>query len=249
MANTQNEGKPELMVPITAFTLPKTGKSRNKLAQRFDHEVFVNVDLASGWPPNVIKELLEEAITAKCRAAVKKLPPESCTEEDIKAIMAAKVEDLKRGKGVGRKAKPKMDEETKAIRAEARSILRQAFRDQHEASGVDGELDGKALTKRVGNMFKARDHWHRSPGKPITIKSTDGSEVTFDPDTKAKIAKAVDNALNVAAERIKQRTESAEVLGDLAAVLPTKPSKPKTTAPKSGGKGKGKGKPAQAPAR
>lgn len=228
--------QPQTVYPITAFNKSKTGKDRGALAKRFDHSVFIDVDLKT-LPPDVLRDLLLEALQNKARAAVKKLNAEAATEAEIQAAMQAAVDRVKSGKGVGGKAKPKMDEETKAIRAEARSILREQIKAKLEASDAAESLTGKQITSKISEYFKARDAYHRNPTKNAEHKGR---------------AAVVDRVMAQAAERIKQRQEAEDDLGPMLEEMQNAPKEeaPKATKPKANGQAKkAKGqKPASAPA-
>lgn len=212
---SQPQSQP-VLYPITAFTLPKSGKSRNKLAQRFDHTVFVEVNLAE-LPQETLRDLLLEALQTKARSAVKKLKNlDTATEDEIKAAMTSSFEQVKQGKGIAGKVKPKMDPETKAIRAEARIILREAIKAKIEASNQTETFTSAQITSFISDYFKDHTAYHKNPSK-------------FPEHEHA--AASVDRALAIAVERIKQRVETGNILGDLSSLsfesTPKAPAKPR----------------------
>lgn len=178
---------------LTATAFASTGRS--KLGKRFEGRTIGIPITWADIPVNVLEDLLLGAVEDYCRYAVKQLDQENCTPEQVKAAMLARYDVLKSGRSASKKGKPRA---TDPVKAEVRKIIRQYFKDAHEASDVEGELDSHKVTKAITEMLNIHAKW---------IKGGRDAESDF-----ANTGAWVDDVYTVARERVSAREAAASTL-------------------------------------
>ena len=186
------------------FSIAKAPRGKAKgstLHQRGMSGKGITVDV-NALPANVLENLLLSAIEAKLQAAVKKLDQDKCTAEEAQAAMTAAFESLKSGKKTVA-GKREQSQATK-IRAEARKMLRQKLKERNDSEEGAEELDAKAYTEMVSDMFKVYDDHAK----------------TKNPDLKAELAPeaaVVQGFLDTAKKRLEEQDKQSDVLDKLLA--------------------------------
>lgn len=190
--------------PAYGFSIAKAPRGKAKgstLHQRGMSGKGIEVNI-NELPPKVLETLLLSAIEAKLQAAVKKLDADRCTAEEAQKAMKDAFEALKTGKAKTG-GKREQSQATK-IRAEARKMLRAALKARNDADEEAEELDAKAYTEMVSEMFKVHDDWAK----------------TKNADLKAELeaeASVVAGFIKAAAKRIEEQDKVGNVLDKLLA--------------------------------
>jgi hypothetical protein len=194
--------KLQIEIDHGVFTAAIVNSNRSKLGKR-GIKGGVKVDV-SKIPSNVLTALLFDAIRDHMQVGLKTIDQETATTEDCQKAMQARLDLLVSGAvagpGAARKA-PTRD----PVKAAAKMLVKKAIQDRTEE-----KLDGKVLTKLVGDLFKLHDSWVK-----------DGSPTETDDDKKrAKAATLVANALKTAREQ----QDAANAMSDALAGLASKAS-------------------------
>lgn len=164
--------------PAYGFSIAKAPRGKAKgstLHQRGFSGKGIEIDIGA-IPANVLENLLLSAIEAKLQAAVKKLDQDRCTEDEAKAAMTAAFEALKSGKAARATGKREVSQTTK-IRAEARKMLRAALKARNDADPEADELDAKAYTEMVSDMFAIYDEHAKTKNPDLKAELQDQADV------------------------------------------------------------------------